>query len=138
MTSTWMVVEDAPDVYDTLLAMLEIWGVDGIAFTNGTDAIDWINDVDRDRSELNLPELAILDIRLPGASGPEISSRLRKSPVFNNIAIVLITAYHLSPQEEKDVMAQSQADTIIYKPLPGPIEFRGKLQTIITKRKKTV
>ncbi len=45
--STWMVVEDEPDLYDTLLALFEIWSIDGVAFTNGTDAVKWIEDVDK-------------------------------------------------------------------------------------------
>ena len=67
---TWMVVEDEPDLYDTLLMFFEIWGVDGIAFTTGTDAIRWIDDVDRGTNDAGVPELALLDIRLPGAVRP--------------------------------------------------------------------
>src|SRR3972149_9839091 len=114
-TSTWMVVEDEPDLYDTLLALFEIWSVDGVAFTDGNDALKWIDDIDQDFSETNLPELAIIDIRLPGASGPEIGHRIRQSPVLQNIAIVLITAFRLSPQQEREAIALAQADLLMYK-----------------------
>jgi CheY-like chemotaxis protein len=129
--STWMVVEDEPDLYDTLLALFEIWSIDGVAFTNGTDAVKWIEDVDRGEANTNLPELALLDIRLPGVSGPEIGQRLRKSPVLNDVAIVMMTAYHLTPTEEKAVLEKSQAGTLLYKPLPSPTEFRAILQKAI-------
>jgi CheY-like chemotaxis protein len=129
--STWMVVEDEPDLYDTLLALFEIWSIDGVAFTNGTDAVKWIEDVDRGEANTNLPELALLDIRLPGVSGPEIGQRLRESPVLNDVAIVMMTAYHLTPTEEKAVLEQSQAGTLLYKPLPSPTEFRTILQKAI-------
>ena len=129
--STWMVVEDEPDLYDTLLALFEIWSIDGVAFTNGTDAVKWIEDVDRGEANTNLPELALLDIRLPGVSGPEIGQRLRKSPVLNDVAIVMMTAYHLTPTEEKDVLEKSQAGTLLYKPLPSPTEFHAILQKAI-------
>jgi CheY-like chemotaxis protein len=129
--STWMVVEDEPDLYDTLLALFEIWSIDGVAFTNGTDAIKWIEDVDKGRSDTNIPELALLDIRLPGATGPEIGQRLRKSLVLNDVAIVMMTAYHLTPQEEEKVVAQAKANTLLYKPLPAPDEFRTILQKAI-------
>jgi CheY-like chemotaxis protein len=132
--STWMVVEDEPDLYDTLLALFEIWSIDGVAFTNGTDAIKWIEDVDAGNVEsTNIPELALLDIRLPGATGPEIAERLRQSPVLGNIAIVLMTAYHLTGVEEQAVMKQAQADHLMYKPLPSPTEFRAVLQKSIDK-----
>jgi len=129
-----MVVEDEPDLYDTLLALFEIWSIDGVAYTNGTDAIKWVDDVDRGVIDTNLPELALLDIRLPGASGPEIGKRLRQSPSLKDITIVLMTTYHLSLEEEKAVMSTAGADTLIYKPLPAPTEFRAMLQRAITGR----
>lgn len=133
--STWMVVEDEPDLYDTLLALFDIWSIDGIAFTNGTDAIKWIDDVDAGSKETNLPELALLDVRLPGASGPEIGAKLRQSPILRNIAIVLTTAWKVSPSEEKEMMEQAQADAWIAKPLPSPREFRKALQEAIAHRR---
>jgi len=132
--STWMVVEDEPDLYDTLIALFEIWSIDGVAFTNGTDAIRWIEDVDKGGVDVAIPELAILDIRLPGASGPEIGQRLRASHTLKDIAIVLTTAYHLSPAEEKEALARAGADALLYKPLPSPSEFRAILQQTIDQR----
>ena len=136
--STWMVVEDEPDLYDTLLAMFDIWSVDGVAFTNGLDAIRWIDDVDADHNGVSLPELAVLDIRLPGASGPEIGNRLRKSPLLRDIAIVLMTAYRLTPQQEREVIAMAQADALLYKPLPAPNEFHARLTNAVRNRQSGV
>jgi CheY-like chemotaxis protein len=93
--------------------------------------VKWIEDVDRGEANTNLPELALLDIRLPGVSGPEIGQRLRKSPVLNDVAIVMMTAYHLTPTEEKAVLEKSQAGTLLYKPLPSPTEFHAILQKAI-------
>lgn len=133
---TWMVVEDEPDLYDTLLMFFEIWGVDGIAFTTGTDAIRWIDDVDRGTNDAGVPELALLDIRLPGATGPQIGERLRQSPALQSMAVVLTTAYHLTPQEERAAVAQAGADALIYKPLPKPADLRDMLQEAIDQRKQ--
>ena len=132
--STWMVVEDEPDLYDTLIALFEIWSIDGVAFTNGTDAVKWIDGVGKGSAEVTIPELALLDIRLPGASGPEIGQRLRANSILKDITIVLTTAYHLSPQEEKEVIARAGADALLYKPLPSPSEFRAILQKTIDQR----
>src|SRR5579863_4766201 len=119
-----MVVEDEPDIYDVLLAMFEIWGIDGIAFVNGEEAVAWIEQVERGSTAGELPELAILDIRLPEMQGPEVAERLRKSPRLGDIAIVMITAYRLSPSAEVQVIRQAQADTLMYKPLPAMAELR--------------
>lgn len=132
---TWMVVEDEPDIYDVLLAMFEIWGIDGIAFVNGEEAVAWIEQVERGSTVGELPELAILDIRLPEMQGPEVAERLRRSPRLGDVAIVMITAYRLSPSAEEQVIKQAQADDLMYKPLPAMSELRAKLSTLIAARK---
>lgn len=120
---TWMLVEDELDIHDVILSMFEIWGVAGESFTEGPDAIQWINKIDQGRVE-RLPQLALVDIRLPTDSGIDVSARIRRSDYISQIPIVLMTAYHLSPQEEIDVMRRSGADELIYKPLPDMDELR--------------
>ena len=134
--STWMVVEDEPDLYETLLALFEIWSVDGVAFTNGTDAIRWVDEVDAGKVETNIPELAVLDIRLPGAGGHQVASRLRKSPVLKDIAIVLTTAYHLTPEKEAEIFSAAGTKHLVYKPLPDPAAFQVLLRKAIAGNSK--
>jgi CheY-like chemotaxis protein len=129
-----MVVEDEPDIYDVLLAMFEVWGIEGIAFVDGAEAVNWIEDVDNGTVTGELPELAILDIRLPEISGPEVGARLRQSGRLGQVAVVLITAYRLTQDEENAVTARAQADALMYKPLPQMEELRRRLAEIISKR----
>lgn len=131
-----MVVEDEPDIYEVLLAMFGIWGIEGVAFVDGEEAVSWIEDVDGDRFQGELPELALLDIRLPGdIEGPDVGERIRRSGVLGDIAIVLTTAYKLTPEEEGKVIKKSGADELIYKPLPKFGELQGILESIIQKRR---
>jgi len=132
-----MVVEDEPDIYDVLLAMFGIWGIDGVAFVDGEEAVSWINDVDNGHFQGELPELALLDIRLPGEiNGPAVGERLRKSPVLRDIAIVLTTAYRLNPEEEQEIKQSAGADRLIYKPLPKFTELQKLLEDTIATRKQ--
>ncbi len=134
--STWMVVEDEPDIYEVLLAMFEMWGIEGVAFVDGEEAAAWIEDVDSGRFQGELPELALLDIRLPGTiSGPMVGGRLRKSKVLGEIAIVLSTAYKLTMDEEKQVIEQAGADKLMYKPLPKFNELQRTLEDVIAQRR---
>ena len=72
----------------------------GVAFVDGEEAVSWINDVDEGRFHGELPELALLDIRLPGdVDGVMVGERLRKSPILGNMAIVLTTAYKLNNED---------------------------------------
>ncbi|MDX2163131.1 MAG: response regulator [bacterium] len=134
--STWMVVEDEPDIYEVLLAMFEMWGIEGAAFVDGEEAVAWIDDADKGLAPGEMPELALLDIRLPGnISGPAVGERLRRSPVLNQTAIVLITAYKLSPEEEHQVIRQASADRLLYKPLPKFHELKKLLEDVIAERR---
>lgn len=131
-----MVVEDEPDIYEVLLAMFGIWGIEGVAFVDGEEATNWIDDVDHGRFQGELPELALLDIRLPGEiQGPVVGERLRQSKSLGNVAVVLITAYKLTPEEEKAVVKKAGADRLVYKPLPRFQELQKLLEEIIAQRR---
>jgi CheY-like chemotaxis protein len=131
-----MVVEDEPDIYEVLLAMFGIWGIEGVAFVDGEEATNWIDDVDAGRFQGELPELALLDIRLPGViQGPAVGERLRRSKHLGKIAVVMITAYKLKPDEEKAIIKQAGADRLVYKPLPKFQELQQLLEEIIAQRR---
>lgn len=131
-----MVVEDEPDIYDVLLAMFSIWGIEGVAFVDGEEAVAWIDDVDHGRFQGEMPELALLDIRLPGEiDGVDVGERLRQSPVLGQVAIVLTSAYKLTAQQERDAFKRTDADLFIPKPMPAFSELRGILEETIAKRR---
>ncbi len=132
--ATWMVVEDEPEIYELLVIMFKSWGIEGAAFVDGSEAIAWIEDLDAGRIKTELPELAIIDLRLPGAPGQEVAARLRRSSILWNLPIVLITGYYPSPAQEEEIMAQSRADLLLLKPLPRNDEFRRMLEDTIVQR----
>ena len=131
----WMAVEDEMAICDFILAMFEIWGISGVSFVDGADVMAWIEAVDAQEFNDDLPQLAFIDIRLPNVSGPEISARLRKSKWLGQMAIVLTTAYRLSPSEEQQIIKLAHADALIYKPLPPMSELHKLLETIKAKGK---
>ena len=127
--TTWIIVEDEPGVYEMLLALSEVMGNDGVAFVDGDEAVAWIDDVDRGQFIGEMPELALLDIRLPTEiDGADVGKRLRESPVLGDIAIILMTAFKLTPAQHDELMKRADADLFLQKPLPGFLQ----LQTMFT------
>lgn len=133
--TVWMLVEDEPDIYEIILLMYDLIGVSGVAFTNGEDAIGWVDNYENLNPTSEPLQLALLDIRLPGdISGVDVGARLRGSPALNDLVLVLMTAYHLTPDEEEAVLAASGADMLVYKPLPRLNIFADALNEAVERR----
>lgn len=131
-----MVVEDEPEIYELLLAMFEMWGIEGVAFVDGEEAVAWIDDVNNERFHGELPELALLDIRLPGeTNGIEVGEQLRASSVLGSMAIVMTTAFKLTKAEQQEAMNRSGADLWLPKPLPKFDKLQGILEKVIAERR---
>jgi DNA-binding response OmpR family regulator len=131
----WLIVEDEPSMYDTLQAITQLIGIDGLLFTDGEQALAWLDEAEAGLYQEEMPQLALLDIRLPGdISGPAIGAKLRASASLPKIVIVLMTAYRLSARDERKMLRDSGADLILYKPLPSIKVLQKKLAELVAKR----
>jgi len=112
---TWMIVEDDAAIRDVIEMMCELWGFKTVTFRDGFQAADYLS---RPELEGPMPDVALLDIRMPGPWGHEISSRIRQHPTLKDIGIVLMTAYELPGADEERYLKTSGADKLLFKPLP--------------------
>jgi len=134
---TWLVIEDEPDLYDMVLAMYSTLGVDGLSFTTGEEATEWIEEVENGKFKGELPEFGLLDIRLPGEiDGVMVGERLRGSPTMKNMVIVLMTAFKLSRKEEKEALSRTGANLLLYKPLPKLTDFDKMVHNLLKGRRR--
>ena len=44
--TTWLLLEDEPDLFEMVLAMVGMLGIGGEGFCAGTEAIKWIEKID--------------------------------------------------------------------------------------------
>ena len=100
------IVEDEPDLRDTLKYNLENEGFRVEAFSNGED---FLSSVDR-----NKPNLVILDLMLPGVSGLDVCRELRSNENYDGIGIVMLTAK--SEEIDRIVGFELGADDYVTKP----------------------
>jgi CheY-like chemotaxis protein len=134
-----MVVEDEPAIFELLMAMFDMWGIAGRAFIDGEEANTWIDDVDAGRLKGDLPELVLLDLRLPGeVQGWDVGARLRRSPKLKDVPIVVITAYTFSPERRAEIEALVKPDLWLGKPLPKHNQLQTQLEETIAKKRESL
>ncbi len=134
-TMHYLIIEDDKAIRDILAEVFDLLETEGV-FTflkDGNEAWAWLDTVEQGKVE-NLPDIAFVDIRMPGPQGHEIAERVRKMPKLSNIGIILMTAYELTEEEYKEVMERSQADRYISKPLPGVKGLNQMVKEIMTMR----
>jgi CheY-like chemotaxis protein len=128
---TWLIVEDDTAIRNVIETMCELWGFNIISFKDGDEAMAYLND---DTPPPPLPNVALLDIRVPGPWGHEISARIREHSLLNNIGVILMTAYELPGEDEEQFLKESGADQLLFKPLPPMDDLLQLIREIIDKR----
>lgn len=115
-----VIVEDEPDILEILSYNLKREGFEVITALNGTDGLKTIKQVD--------PDLALLDLMLPGMDGLEICRELKGHQSTSNIPIIMVTA----KGEESDVVLGLGvgADDYIAKPF-SPRELIARVKAVI-------
>jgi CheY-like chemotaxis protein len=97
-----LIVEDEQDTADAYREALRFSGVRALTVPNGHDALR--------RAEELIPDLIILDYRLPDLHGRDLCRQLRANPDTMQVPILVVTA---SPQDNPD---SGCFDAVLTKP----------------------
>jgi CheY-like chemotaxis protein len=97
-----LIVEDEQDTADAYREALRFSGVRALTVLNGRDALR--------RAEELIPDLIILDYRLPDVHGRDLCRQLRANPETGQVPILVVTA---SPQDDPD---SDCPDAVLTKP----------------------
>ncbi len=109
-----LLVDDDPDIIETIQFSLDQKGYEVITSADGTDALNKARQIK--------PDLIVLDVMLPKENGyrvcREIKEDIREGRISKQIPIILLTARDLrgEPHREKLFINFSQTDAVIYKP----------------------
>tara|TARA_X000000950_G_scaffold73674_3_gene91768 strand:- start:14453 stop:15139 length:687 start_codon:yes stop_codon:yes gene_type:complete len=106
MTNKVFIVEDEPDLRDTLKYNFENEGFQVESFANGESFIDFI--------EKKKPNLVVLDLMLPGLSGLDVCRELRSKDKYDDISVIMLTAK--SEEIDRIVGFELGADDYVTKP----------------------
>jgi DNA-binding response OmpR family regulator len=79
-----LIAEDDRDIRELVTAKLTAAGYRVLAYSNGPAALA--------ATQEHQPDVALLDVMMPGLSGIEIVTQLRKDPRTSGIPVILLTA----------------------------------------------
>ncbi|MBK8023362.1 MAG: response regulator [Chloroflexi bacterium] len=141
----WLVAEDEADIRMLVATMIQVWGHETVVFENGQKVWDWLDTIETTTNgngshengskSARVPDLILMDIRMPGKKGNEIARRMRTLPQMQQIPIVLMTAFSLNEIERQEMMAEGGVDRIISKPLPDFEQLRQILHDLVEQKR---
>ncbi|MFO8040908.1 MAG: response regulator [Sodalinema sp.] len=120
MTAIILVIDDEPDNFDVIDALLSQEDYQLEYAANGLDAIASLESYN--------PDLILLDVMMPDVDGIEICRRLKAMPNWRMVPIIMITAIR-----SKDNLARclgAGADDFIGKPVNG-LELRARVKSML-------
>jgi DNA-binding response OmpR family regulator len=117
-----LVADDDVDIRELVEFKLSTLGHDVVAVADGAAAID--------ACQASRPDLAVLDVMMPGVSGLEAIRAIRADPALADLPVILLTAR----AQESDVETgfDSGADDYITKPF-SPRELASRVQALLTR-----
>lgn len=130
----WLVAEDDDDIRTIVRIMFRVWGHSALEFRDGHQTCRWLDDIEAGQYSGELPDLALLDIRMPGPRGNEIARRMRRLAPFQRIPIVVMTAFSLNDSERQTLASRDGVDYVITKPLPDLFELKQLLDTLYSQK----
>lgn len=122
-----LVEDNRMDVELTLDAFREAKLVNTVQVaTSGQQALDYLfgRDAYADRKQYPLPNLILLDLKLPGIDGFEVLRQVKATPLIRRIPVIILT----SSKEEGDraLCYDSGANSYLVK----PVSFEGFLGVV--------
>ena len=114
-----LVVDDEPDILKSVAFILKKSGYEVFTAEDGEKAISMVKE--------HMPDLILLDLRMPGKDGFEVCCELKSDNRFQHIPIILLTASAGIRQKEFE---RCKHDSFVLKPFRYD-DLLGKIKELI-------
>jgi two-component system, cell cycle response regulator DivK len=124
-TGRKILIVDSNDAFrESLRALIQDIGHEVYEAATGQEAIDKACSVH--------PDLIMMDVRLPGMNGDEVTARLKRNISTRNIPVIINTAWSMACNIEERIhrALNAGAEEILYKPFQFPM-LRDVLRTYL-------
>ena len=113
-----LVVDDEPDMVELLTVNLRHAGFEVATAGDGTAALRQVH--------MRMPDLVLLDLRLPGMSGLEVCQQLRSDPATARLPIIIVSGR--TTENDRVLGLELGADDYVTKPFsPRELVLRSKI-----------
>lgn len=102
-----LIVDDNVDAATSLALLLNFRNHETCVAHNGVDALDCVQSF--------RPQVAIIDIGLPGMDGYEVAQRLRANPMLHGLRLIALTGY--GQTEDRERVHRAGFDDHLVKPV---------------------
>jgi CheY-like chemotaxis protein len=113
-----LVVEDTPSNKELMLEILNGEGFTAHGAEDGAEAIRM--------AEKELYDLILMDLKLPGADGIEVTRAIKNNSVYKNVPVVALTAHAMKGDKER-ILNEGCFDDYMSKPIDMP-EFIKRME----------
>jgi signal transduction histidine kinase len=103
-----LIVEDNEDGREMMAMLLDSFGTRVLQAADGAAGLE--------AARVHLPDIALVDIGLPGMDGYEVARRLRADPATRGMRLVALTGYGLLEDQQRAL--QAGFDLHLVKPVP--------------------
>ena len=103
---TILICDDEPNIRESIRYVVEKTGFAAVMAVDGVEAYD--------KARAVHPDLVLLDVGMPGMTGFEVCEKLRADADFDNVIIIILTAFGQLADEEK--ATEVGADRFMVKP----------------------
>ncbi len=121
MNATVLVVEDEPDIREMLVFSLEQDGYSTLQAGTSERALSLLQ-------EEMIPDLLLVDWMLPGATGVELTRKVKKNNQLKDIPIIMLTAR--GDENDRVKGLDAGADDYIVKPF-SPKELMARVRAVL-------
>jgi DNA-binding response OmpR family regulator len=101
-----LIVDDEPDIVESLKFALELEGIECIVAHAGEEALI--------KAKNAMPDLILLDVMLPQINGYKVSRLLKFDQAYKQIPIIMLTAR--AQEKDREVGIETGADEYVTKP----------------------
>jgi DNA-binding response OmpR family regulator len=120
-----LVAEDEPDIRELVTFMLRFAGYEVLAAANGEDAVL--------TAARELPDLVLLDVRMPRMTGYEACRLMRANPDLRNVPVVFLSAKGQDAEIRSGMDAG--AEEYLLKPF-SPMDLTNRVRSILARHGK--